>query len=60
MKRAEFESKLYMIQYQILYKTKIINISFSFNKLENEKDRFLADHLAKKITNTILINNLWK
>lgn len=60
MRRAEFSMDLYMVYYQIPYKTKIINISFVFQNIKDEHDRYLADSLSNKIINSIVINNLWK
>lgn len=60
LRRAEFTMDFYMVFYQIPYKTKIINISFNFQNIKDEQDRFLADNLSNKIINTIVINNLWK
>ena len=60
MRRAEFSMDFYMVYYQIPYKTKIINISFNFQNIKDEQERFLADNLSNKIINTIVINNLWK
>lgn len=60
MRRAEFSMNFYMVYYQIPYKTKIISISFNFQNIKDEQDRYLADNLSNKIINTIVINNLWK
>lgn len=60
MTRAELTLYFYMVLYQIPYKTKIINVAFSFQNIKDEKDRYLADKLSNKIINTLIINNLWQ
>ena len=46
----------------IIYKTKLINISFSFpvEKLKTIDDYKIADLFAMKTANSMVINNLWK
>ena len=60
MRRAEFTVNSYMVYYQVPFKTFIITISFNFQNVANEQDRFLADNLSNKIMNSLIINNLWK
>ena len=52
----------YFISYYIIYKTKLINISFSFpvEKLKTIDDYKIADLFAMKTANSMVINNLWK
>lgn len=60
MRRAEFTVDSYMIYYQVPFKTFIITVSFTFQNVDNEQSRYLADTLSNKIMNTLIINNLWK
>lgn len=60
LRRAEYSIDAYMIYYQVPYKTNLISISFNFQNVTSEQDRYLADNLSNKIMNSMIINNLWK
>ncbi len=60
IKRAELVIDSYWIYYQVVYGTKIIVITFDYQNVKNEQERFLSDNLANKIMNSVVINNLWK
>ena len=60
LQRAEFILNQYTCVYQILYKQKIITVSFNFQNIISDQDRALADIFSSKTMNSVILNNLWK
>lgn len=57
--RTDFKATIFFINYSIYYNLKLITVAFAFEK--NEKLNVEnAEIFAKKIANTIIINNLYR